>query len=186
MKVSFILLHQKRIINMFRLIIVAFNCLMIPCLSQADAIGPLVNILYPDTALPELVITIIIIFIEAIFLKHWIKSVPFKTSLWRSTVINFSSSFVGSFVMFFHRLKHQLFEKPWEHYDSFFSFALVMFLITIAVETPILIFLYRKEVKSRLKMFMISLGINSISYLTVLILTVGLPLLVLAIGHFKK
>jgi hypothetical protein len=171
---------------MFRFITVAFNCILIPCLSQADGIEPLVNILYPDTALPTILITIIIIFIEAILLKHWIKSVSFKTNLWRSMVINFSSSFVGSFVMFFHRLKHQLFEKPWEHYDSFFSFALVMFLITIAVETPILIFLYRKEVKSRLKMFMISLGINSTSYLAVLILTVALPLLLLALGYYKK
>lgn len=155
---------------------------VLPGLCFADAIEPLINVFYPDSALATIFNTIIIIVFEAIYLNRWVKEVSFKISLWRSTLINISSSLAGSVVMFYYRLNYQptgslnYLESQKFHQINLLSFMFPMFLLTLAIETPFLMFLYRKEILDNWRIVKISIGINLISYSIILILEVVIPL----------
>ena len=132
-----------------------------PDICRADAINPLINLFTPDTAIPALIITAVIIFIEALLLRWWIKPVSFRVSLWRSAIINFASSAAGSVVMLLF-FKDEL---SWGRA----SLVVPMFVLTLITETPLLKVLYRAQGLSWFRSARISLGINLVSYLFIFI-----------------
>ncbi len=137
-----------------------------PAICHADAINPLINIFTPDTAISSSVLTVLIILIEAILLRKWIKQVSFRISLSRSAIINVASSAAGSIaVLIFFR------DKPsWEISGLFIP----MFILTLATEAPLLKALYRDERLNWVSSAKISFGINLISYAFVFIAQFGL------------
>jgi hypothetical protein len=120
----------------------------------------------PDTMVSSVIITIVIILIEAFLLHKWVKTVRFNVCLWRSFLANMSSSAAGSIVLYLYQMadpiRYQLLNT--------FSLLLPMFILTLVVETPILAYLFRREVKGWFRIIRISFGINFISYLAFIVM----------------
>jgi hypothetical protein len=132
----------------------------------ADAISPLINLFTPDTAIPTAIITTIIIFVEAFLLRLWVKTVSFKTSLWRSLLMNLASSAAGSvLVMLFFKEKMTL---------DMFGLFIPMFVLTLIVETPIFRYLYRNDGVEWPRAAKLSFSVNFISYCVVFVCQFGL------------
>lgn len=154
---------KVREINLLYIGVGLLLAIFFPNVCRADAINPLINIFTPETAIPDSILTVLIILIEAFLLWKWIKPLSFRLSLWRSTIINFASSAIGSVIaLSFFRDK-----LKWDMW----SLIIPMFILTLVVETPLLKILYRKLDAgfSWLRTIKISFGINLISYLFVII-----------------
>jgi hypothetical protein len=136
--------------------------LSLPAVCWADAINPITNLFTRDNAIPASILTILIIVIEAVFLRWWVKpKLGFFSHLSRSTVINLFSSAAGSIMVaiFYH-------DYPVWKLSSLF---IPMFFLTLAIETPALKLLYRRNGLSWFGVSKISVGINLISYVFVFI-----------------
>jgi hypothetical protein len=135
-----------------------------PNICHADAISPIINVFTPDTAIPASILTVLIILIEALLLWKWIKPVSFRLSLWRSAIINVASSAAGSVVVL-------VFFRDKLEWGMSGLIILMFFILTLAIETPLLKILYRNlgDSLSWVRTAKISFGINLISYLFVLI-----------------
>jgi hypothetical protein len=152
-------------------------CLFLqPSTCRADAISPLINVFTPGRAIPSSILTILIILVEAFLLHKWIKTVPFKLNLWRSTIMNIASSAAGS-VAVLTVARDRLF---WDLSGFFFP----MFLLTLAIETPLLWFLYRRDSIAWPRAAKLSFGINVISYAFVFISQIALIFIFAGYGSF--
>lgn len=155
--------------------ILAFLLLQ-PSICQADAISPLINVFTPGRAIPSSILTILIILVEAFLLHKWIKTVSFKFNLWRSTLMNIASSAAGSIAVL-------TFAKDRMFWDLS-GFFLPMFLLTLATETPLLKYLYRRDEIGWPRAAKLSFGINVISYVLVFVSQIGLVFAFAAYGDF--
>lgn len=153
---------------MIRILLFLFISLswMFPAPCCADAIAPLTNMFTPDTMVSSTIVMVVIILIEAFLLNKWVKEVRFKVCLWRSFLANMASSAAGSVVLNLYQMadpvRYQLLNT--------FSLLLPMFLLTLLVETPILAYLFRREVKSWFRIIQVSFGINLFSYLAFIVI----------------
>ncbi|WP_028582154.1 TolB-like translocation protein [Desulfogranum japonicum] len=147
-------------------LLVAVFILLFPHHSQADAINPLFNLFTPDTVVPASILTVLIIFVEALLLWKWVKPVSFLSSLWRATIINIISSAAGSITAWIF-FKEQMI---W----GMMGLYIPMFFLTMTTETPALKFLYRKEAFDWKRTIKVSFGLNIISYLFVFTSQFGL------------
>jgi len=157
---------KKRINILFALALILF-VLVCPNICHADSMIPLINIFTPDTSILSSVLTFVIILVEAFLLWAWIEPVSFRLSLWRSALINVTSSAVGSVIaLLFFRDKLQ----EWDILG--WDLVIPMFILTLVVETPLLKILYRKLDNgfSWFRAIKISLGINFYSYLIIYII----------------
>ena len=136
-----------------------------PATCHADAISPLINLFTPETAVPTSIITTVIILVEAILLRRWVKTVPFKTSLLQSLLMNLASSAAGSVIIL-------LFFKEKMALDMFGLF-IPMFILTLIVETPILRYLYRHDEVEWPRAMKLSFSLNLVSYCIVFVLQFG-------------
>ena len=155
--------------------ILAFLLLQ-PSICQADAISPLINVFTPGRAIPSAILTIFIILVEAFLLRKWIRTVPFKLNLWRSTIINIASSAAGSVAVL-------TFAKDRMFWDLS-GFFLPMFFLTLATETPLLGYLYRRDNVDWIRAAKLSFGINVVSYSLVFVSQIGLVFAFAAYGDF--
>lgn len=161
------------------LALVILGFLIMPQLSFADAIAPMTNLFTSDTAPSAAIVLVIIIFVEAYFLRRLVKTVSYKTSLWRSTLINLLSSAVGSFAYFVDYAS-----KPdYNFMPTDFKILIPLFLLTLIVETPLLVFLYRKEVSGWWRITMISVKINLASYLSIFLLEIVYVIILINFVH---
>lgn len=141
--------------------------LLAPSVAFADGVSPILNFFHKDTWLPASIVTLVIILVEGGLLRWRIKQITFGGALWRSAVINISSSAVGSILLLgFGR-------------DSYFmwdTMALVapLFLITVATEIPLLYFLFRQPPMTWGRACALGFGINLASYAVVFVLEIGL------------
>jgi hypothetical protein len=148
--------------------------LLSPSVCRADAINPITNLFIRGNIIPASILTILIIIIEAILLRWWVKpKLGFLFHLGRSTIINLISSAAGSILA-------AIFYKNvfvW----SFSSLVVIpMFVLTLATETPALKLLYRRNGLSWPGAAKASVGINLISYIFVFIFQLLLVLVSLA------
>src|ERR1039457_2047166 len=141
--------------------------LLAPSVAFADGVSPTLNFFHKDTWLPASIVTLVITLVEGGLLRWRIKQITFGGALWRSAVINISSSAVGSILLLgFGR-------------DSYFmwdtmSLVAPLFLITVATEIPLLYFLFRKLPMTWGRACVLGFGINLASYAVVFVMEIGL------------
>jgi len=133
----------------------------------ADAFVPAINLFDPDTALPTLLLTILIVLVESLFLRWRIREVPFRVTLWRALWINLASAAAGSLILW--PLEGDSLSSP-----PFILILFLLFIITLAVEIPALRYAYRGISMSEARAMALGLAQNAISYGLVLILGFGL------------
>ena len=143
---------------MMKTFIFCASFLLPPCLCSADAIAPLTNIFKPNSNFEAALALIIIVFTEAFLLWKLVKGVSFKTSLWRSAIINVSSSAAGSLAYFIYDLGDP--EYFYFYTPKNFSIFIPLYLLTLVIETPLLIWLYRKEIDNWWRIIKVSVVIN--------------------------
>src|ERR1017187_9877947 len=73
--------------------------ILTPATLYADGVSPILNFFHKDTWLPASIVTLVIILVEGGLLRWRIKQITFGGALWRSAVINISSSAVGSILL---------------------------------------------------------------------------------------
>lgn len=150
----------------FAVTICSLFILFQPSTCHADAISPLINLFTPETAIPTAIITAVIIIVETLLLRRWVKTVPFKATLWRSIFINFASSAAGSIIVLIFFRK----DMTWDMFGLFIP----MFILTLIVETPVLRYLYRNDGVEWPRAMKLSFSLNFISYCVVFICQIGL------------
>lgn len=161
--------------NGLRIVAVAI-LLFAPFTCYANGIVPLLNLFTKDTASSATILTLFIVFVETLLLYKFIKAVSFKTHFARATIFNVLSSAAGSVTVI-------LFAKdlmPWRMSDLYIP----MFLLTLAVETPALKYLYRLENFNWLKSIKLSAGINLASYILLFVGQFGIAIGFIFFGGF--
>ena len=148
-----------------------FPILLLPLLTVsvtafADGFIPILNFFSPDTWFIALFATAIIVLLESGLLRWRIKGVPFKRMLKNALLINIASSIAGSAVLL------TLFDDPMWNLNILYL-VLIMFVVTLAVEIPILHRLYRDQPLSWKRSIRLGLGINISSYGLIFALPVG-------------
>ena len=150
-----------RIIPKKRILILLALAFIIPNYIFAGAFVPLTNFFSRGTLLYAIILTIIIIFLEAGFLKAFIKKIPFRKHILFSAIINIVSSAIGSFVILLTKSRSDLF-----YFDKVF---VLLFILTIVFEFPIIKLLYRQNI-TWLKNLWVDFVINTLSYISLIIM----------------
>ena len=141
--------------------------LLTPAAAFADGVSPILNFFHKDTWLPATVVTLVIILVESGLLRWRINQVSFGGVLWRSAVLNITSSTTGSVLLL-------MFGR-----ESFFmwdtmSLVLPLFIITLVTEIPLLRLLFRQIPLTWGRACALGCGINLASYACVFVLEIAL------------
>lgn len=140
---------------------------LVPLAALANGVTPILNLFHRETWLPAAVVTVVIILTEAVLLRWRLRPLGFRAVLWRAGVINFASSAAASLILV------AMMDGPFFLMASL-TLLLPLFVITLAVEIPLLRRLFRPISLTWGRATALGLWINLASYAIVLLLEIGL------------
>ena len=135
--------------------------------ARADGVSPVLNLFHADTWLPATIVTAVIILIESLLLRWWLRPIPYWRALTLSFLVNAASSCAGSvLLLLFNRTSYFMWDT--------FSLVVPLFFITLATEIPLLRILPKPHPVTWTRIVLTGLGMNIISYIAVFALEIGL------------
>lgn len=140
---------------------------LVPLAALANGVTPILNLFHRETWLPAAVVTVAIILTEAVLLRWRLRPLGFRAVLWRAGVINLASSAAASLILV------AIMDGPFFLMASL-TLLLPLFVITLAVEIPLLRRLFRPISLTWGRATALGLWINLASYAIVLVLEIGL------------
>ena len=133
----------------------------------ADGVSPVLNLFHSGTWLPAAVVTAVIVLIESLLLRWWLRPMTYGRALKISFLINAASSCAGSVLLL-------LFGRDSYFMWDTFSFVVPLFFITLATEIPLLRLFSKAHPVSWKRTLSVGLGMNVASYAAVFALEIGL------------
>ena len=133
----------------------------------ADGVSPILNLFHADTWRPATIVTAVIILIESLLLRWWLRPITYGRALKLSFLVNVASSCAGSVLLL-------LFNRTSYFMRDAFSLVVPLFAITLATEIPLLRLLSKTHSVSWKRILPVGLGLNVASYFAVFTLEIGL------------
>lgn len=142
---------------------------LFPSVALANGISPILNLFHPDRSGAASIVTVVIILVESVLLRWRIPQTRYAVALWRSGLLNLASSIAGSILLL-------ALSRDFYFMGDSMGLVLPLFLITLAIEIPLLHYLYRREFLSWARAGWLIAGVNFLSYGVVFVLEIGLLL----------